>query len=299
MASSAFRCGHVALIGRPNVGKSTLINALTGYKVSIVAHKPQTTRHRIAGIVTNDDAQIIFLDTPGLHKAEQGAALSRYLNRTARSALTEADVLALVVDAGHWTPEDQAALDTAIQSAIPIVLVINKIDKMTDKGQLLPLITHYATLHTFVAMIPISAERQDGLPQLISALVQCLPVASAQFDDDAVTDRSERFLVAELVREQLIKHLNQELPYATTVEIEEFDRQPTILRIGALIWVERVGQKAIVLGAQGKKIKQIGTMARKAIEHQFDSKVFLGLHVRVREHWSNDEMSLRSLGYGE
>jgi GTP-binding protein Era len=296
--SAPFRCGTVAVVGRPNVGKSTLVNALVGFKVSIVAPKPQTTRHRITGVLTRDDGQIVFVDTPGLHDAG-GQAINRQLNRAARGALGEADVIALVVEAHRWSPEDDAALGAAVQAGRPVVLVLNKVDRIADKGVLLPKIAELARRHPFAALVPLSAGKRDNLEALVRALLDLLPEAAPIFAPDEVTDRSERFIVAELVREQLVRQLHAELPYATTVEIEAFKRENKVLKIAATVWVERAGQKGIVLGAGGAQIKRIGMAARREIERQFGGRVHLELHVKVREGWSDDEAALRQFGYAD
>ena len=294
--NAPFRTGAIAVVGRPNVGKSTLVNALVGAKVSIVAPKPQTTRHRILGIRTTENAQLVLVDTPGLH-APTGAAINRYLNRTARNALDEAQAVALVVDVARWTPEDDGALEAAVRSGLPVVLVINKIDKVVDRTKLLPLLGELAGRHAFAALVPVSAQKGQGITQLFDTLVGLLPPGEPVFDEELYTDRSERFLAAELVREQVARQLRDELPFSTTVEVERWERDPGLLKIGAVIWVERDGQKAIVVGSGGAQIKRIGTAARKAIEAQFDEKVFLELWVKVREKWSDDEAALRRFGY--
>ncbi len=294
--NNPFRAGAIAVVGRPNVGKSTLVNALVGAKVSIVAPKPQTTRHRILGIRTTEDAQLVLVDTPGLH-APTGAAINRYLNRTARNALDEAHAVALVVDVTRWTKEDDAALEAAVRSGLPVVLVINKIDKVVDRTKLLPLLAELAGRHAFAALVPVSAQKDQGITQLFDTLVALLPPGEPQYAADEYTDRSERFIAAELVREQVARQLRDELPFSTTVEVERWEREAGVLKIGAVIWVERDGQKAIVVGAGGAQIKRIGTAARKEIERQFDEKVFLELWVKVREKWSDDEAALRRFGY--
>jgi len=294
--SAPFRAGAIAVLGRPNVGKSTLVNALIGAKVSIVAPKPQTTRHRILGIRTTDKAQLVLVDTPGLH-APTGAAINRYLNRTARNSLDEVQAVALVVDVLRWTPEDDGALEVAVRSGLPIVLVINKIDKVPDRTKLLPLLGELSGRHAFAALVPVSAQKGQGIDGLFDTLVGLLPPGEPAFDEDMYTDRSERFIVAELVREQVARQLRDELPFATTIEIETWANEGGMLKIGAVIWVERDGQKAIVIGAGGQQIKRIGTYARKEIEKQFETKVFLELWVKVREKWSDDEAALRRFGY--
>ena len=298
MNDADHRFGHVAVVGRPNVGKSTLVNALVGYKVSIVAPKPQTTRHRILGIATREDAQVAFVDTPGLHDP-RGEAINRYLNRTARAALPDADLVMLVVDATRWTEADDDALAAAVDAGRPVVLVLNKIDLVADRATLLPRIADLSRRHAFAAVVPVSAKDDDNLDRLWQAVRALLPVAEPAYDADAVTDRSERFLVGELIREQLVLQLRDELPYSTTVQVDAWDESEGTLRIDASIFVAREGQKAIVVGAGGQQIKRIGTSARRAIETQLDRRVHLALVVRVREKWADDEAALRRLGYGD
>jgi GTPase len=292
------RSGNVAVVGRPNVGKSTLVNALVGFKVSIISSKPQTTRHRILGIATREHAQFVFIDTPGMHAAE-GRAINRYLNRAARGSLSEADVIVLVVEASRWLDEDQHALDAAREAGAPIVLVLNKIDRIERAEQLLPILGERGKLHDFAAIVPISAEKKRGLDALERAIAPLLPEQEPQFEADDVTDRSERFLAGELVREQVVRQLRDELPHATTVELEKFERDGELLHIAATIMVERDGQKAIVVGAGGEQIKRIGIAARRELEKLFDTKVHLQLWVRVRAGWSDDERALRQFGYGD
>jgi GTP-binding protein Era len=295
---SPFRVGVFAVLGRPNVGKSSLVNALVGFKVSIVAPKPQTTRHRILGVLTRDRWQFVFVDTPGLHAA-QGRAINRYLNRTARGALVEADAVLLVVDGARWTAEDTQALEAASATGLPIVLAMNKIDRIKDRKTLLPQLHKLAAKHPFAALVPVSATARDGLDRLETALAELLVEREPMFEPDDVTDRSERFLVAELVREQLVRQLHEELPYSTAVEVVQFERENGLLRVGATIWVEREGQKGIVIGARGAQLKRIGTAARKELESLFGTKVHLDLRVNVREGWADDEAALRRFGYGD
>lgn len=296
-APQPFRAGVVAVIGRPNVGKSSLVNALIGYKVSIVAHKAQTTRHRILGVVTDERGQIVFADTPGLH-AGGGRAINRYLNRAARGSLVEADVVALVVEAQRWDDEDELALAAAREAKLPIVLVINKIDKLRQqRTDLLPLLARLGAKHDFAALVPVSALKQQGLDDLRRTLLGLLPEGEAMFEPDAITDRSQRFLAAETIREQVVRQLHEELPYASTVEIDEYTVEPGLTRISATLWVEREGQKAIAIGKKGEQIKMIGTAARQALEKQLDGKVFLELQVRVRDRWCDDEAALGKFGY--
>ncbi len=291
-------CGTAVLVGRPNVGKSTLLNALIGSRLSIVGPKPQTTRHRILGILTRPRGQILFLDTPGLHRG--GArALNRQLNRTARQAIAEADVAVQVIEAGRWSDEDQLVWEALEKSDRPRLLALNKVDAQKDKKQLLPFISKVCETHAFDGIYLISARRRDGLAELEAGIMQRLPVAPAIFAVDELTDRSERFLAAELVREQVMLRLGQELPYAATVEIDEFRDGDRRTEIVATIWVEREGQKAIVIGAGGAQLKVIGSVARRAMEQVFERRVDLRLWVKVRNNWGDDEAALRRFGYGD
>jgi len=295
-SASPFRCGTVAVIGRPNVGKSTLVNALVGYRISIVSRRPQTTRHRILGISTDADGQIVFVDTPGLHAAGK-RAINRYMNRAASGALEGVEVAVLVIEAGLWREDDARALGIISDSGLPCVLVINKVDRVKEKAKLLPFIAEVSQRHAFAEVFPVSAQRGIGLAELRRGLLALLPEAGPQFDEDEVTDKSERFLAAELIREQLMRQLGEELPYACTVEIEQFREEGRLLRISAIIWVEREGQKAIVVGAGGAQTRAIGQSARMAIEKLLDRKVFLQLWCKVRENWSDDEAQLKRFGY--
>ena len=298
MNHETFRSGHVALVGRPNVGKSSLLNALVGQRLCIVSPKPQTTRHRILGVVTRERGQIGYLDTPGLHGGG-GSALNRQLNRTAQATLAGADVCVHVVEAGRWTAEDQAVARALAEAGVPCLLAVNKIDLVKDKSTLLPWLAEVGGAAHLSGVFLVSARRRDGLDRLEAGIVQALPEQEALYDDDTLTDRSERFLAAELVREQVMRQLGQELPYATTVEIEQFALEGRLRRIHAAIWVERDGQKAIVIGDKGSRLKEIGTRARLAMEQLFDGKVHLELWVKVRSGWSDDERALRELGYAE
>lgn len=290
------RFGHVALLGRPNVGKSTLLNALLGTKLSIVTPKPQTTRHRILGVETRADAQVAFIDTPGLHQGGK-RELNRQLNRVARQVPDEADVLVHVVDGLRWTDEDEDVWKLVSSQGAPCLLVVNKVDKLADKTRLLPYAADIMRERGYAAVHFLAARRGDGVPALLSDIIGRLPEGEAQYAEDEFTDRSERFLVAELVREQLMLQLAAELPYAGAVEIEKFEDGADIVRIGAVIWVERDGQKGIVIGAGGAQLKKIGSAARKAMERLLGRRVFLELWVRVRESWSDDANALRQFGY--
>jgi len=290
------RSGFAAIAGRPNVGKSTLLNRFIGLKLAITSHKPQTTRHSIVGVKTRDDGQIVFVDTPGIHR-RGSQAMNRYLNRTAKAALSDVDVLLFVVQAGVFNREDKLVLKTVSESKTPVILVINKIDLLEDKEELLPYIAELKELHDFLDVMLVSAKNGKQVEELENRVLQALPEGENNYPEDQLTDRSERFFAAELIREQLTRHYHQELPYATTVEIESFSEEEKLYRINALIWVERKGQKAILIGNKGEAMKKVGTMARKAMEKFLGKKVYLQLWVKVRESWSDDENALSRLGY--
>ena len=298
MSEQPYRAGLVAVIGRPNVGKSTLINGLVGTKVSITSDRPQTTRHRMLGIASFDHGQLVLVDTPGIHGA-QNKAMSRVLNRAARGALEGVDAALLVVEAGRWDDEDAMALAALKEAKVPVVLVVNKIDRLREKNDLLPYLAQVNEGRDFAAVHPLSALKRQGLEDLVVTLLPLLPEQPALYDEDDVTDRSMRFLAAEFVREQLMRQLGAELPYASAVEIERFEEDGNMFRIGAVIWVERDSQKAIVIGKGGARLRSIGTKAREQMEKLFGRKVFLETWVRVRQGWSNDEAALRALGYSE
>jgi GTP-binding protein Era len=297
--TDAFRCGFVAIVGRPSTGKSTLLNQLVGQKVSITSQRPQTTRHRILGIHTTEAAQIVYVDTPGIHRGESGRQLNRVLNRVARASLEGVDVAVLVITADGWREEDEAALAMAQRADCPVVLVINKIDKLKDRERLLPLIQDSRDKFDFAEIIPLSARDGDNVSELEQAIVRFLPEQSPLFESEQVTDRSERFLASEFVREQVFRSFGQEIPYAVAVEITEFRTEPKHLHIEAVIWVEKEGQKAILIGKGGERLKEIGRRARLEMQKTFGRKVWLGLWIKVREGWSDDARALRSLGYSE
>jgi GTP-binding protein Era len=297
-SSSGLRCGYVALAGRPNVGKSTLLNQLLGLKLSIVTAKPQTTRQRIAGIKTTAEGQVVYVDTPGIHRAA-GKALNRHMNRIARAALLDVDVVLFLVEADHWTRKDDHVARALEQVSAPVLLVVNKIDRVGDKSRLLAFLAERADADRFRHVLLISAKKGEGVAELERKVRSLLPFSRPLYDEDQFTDRSERFLAAELVREQLIQRLHRELPYALTVEVEEFSREPGLLRIGAIVWVERESQKQIVIGKAGAVLKQVGTKARQSLETLFEEKVYLRLWVKVRRDWSDDEQALRELGFDE
>ncbi len=295
-AEPASRCGYVAILGRPNVGKSTLLNRILGQKISITSRRPQTTRHRILGIKTAGGAQAIYVDTPGLHQGGK-RAMNRYMNRAASSTINEVDAVLFVVEGLRWSEQDQYVLDKIKSAKVPVILVINKIDKVADKTALLPHLAMLAGQMAFTHMIPVSATGGDNVGVLEEKVSALLPAAEHFYPEDQVTDRSERFLAAELIREKLMSDLGEELPYALTVEIEQFSLEDELLTIGAVIWVEREGQKAIVIGKNGARLKDIGQQARLDMQAIFEHKVFLRLWVRVKEGWSDDARALISLGY--
>jgi GTPase len=291
-----FRCGFVAIVGRPNVGKSTLLNALLARKVSIVSPKPQTTRHRILGIRNSEQSQIIFVDTPGLHSGGK-RAMNRHMNRAAVTSLNDADVNLFVIDGPRWIDEDQRILEQLVQRGLPIILAVNKVDKITPRERLLPFIEEVARKAKFVEIVPLSALRRsnlDSLPELIS---KYLPLSPPHFPLDQVTDRSPEFQASEIIREKLTLRLHQELPYGLTVEIERFVEEDGRLLVNAIIWVERAGQKAIVIGHGGEQLKEVGRSARIEMSELFGRSVHLELWVKVKENWSDSEAALRQLGY--
>ncbi|WOJ93920.1 GTPase Era [Congregibacter variabilis] len=296
--SEETRCGYVAIVGRPNVGKSTLLNHLLGQKLSITSRKPQTTRHQVLGIKTTETAQMLFVDTPGIHGGED-RALNRFMNRTASAALAAVDIVVMVVDRGEWRDDDERVLRSCVASNAPVLLVINKVDLEDNPNAILPSLQSLADRADFAALIPLSALRGRNLDVLETEIVQRLPSAPFLFEEDEITDRSTRFLVAEIVREKITRQLGDELPYSTTVEIEEYGHEGSIVHISAVILVERKGQKAILIGQKGSRLRQIGTEARQDIERLIDSKVMLNLWVKVRSGWADDERALRSLGYDD
>ncbi len=291
------RFGTVAVVGRPNVGKSTLVNRLLGERLSITAGRPQTTRHRILGVVTRDAAQIALVDTPGIH-GHAKKQLNRTLNRSATAALTGVDVVLFVVAAGRWTDDDDRVVQRLQEVDAPVVGVVNRVDQVRDKSTLLPHLAAFAERLDMAAVVPLSAKTGDNVDALWSELLPRLPEGEHAFAPDVLTDRSERFLVGEIVREQLVRRYGEELPYAVSVEIEQFSTQENgRVVIGAVIWVERDSQKAIVIGHGGERLRDVGTRARQGIQRLLDRSVHLELWVKVRPNWSDDMRALREFGY--
>lgn len=306
--NESFRAGFVAIVGRPNVGKSTLMNHMLGQKLSITSRKPQTTRHRIHGILTDEDRQIVFVDTPGIHGKEV-RAINERMNKAAISALADVDVVLFVVDGIQWREDDLLTLEKLSATNLPVILVINKADTVKDKSKLLPVIESFSESFDFADIIPVSALRRHNLDRLQSVIGEYLPIRPAIFDAEQITDRSERFLASEIIREKIMRISGDEVPYDLTVQIDTFKDEPAhkdpetgkwrkaVTFIDATIFVERAGQKSIIIGDKGAKIKQVGIDARKDMEVLFDRKIMLTLWVKVKRGWSDDEHALNSLGY--
>ncbi len=292
------RCGYVAIIGRPNVGKSTLLNHMLGQKISITSRKPQTTRNNVLGIKTEAGIQIIFVDTPGMHLG-QDKAINRYMNRSANTAMKDVDLIIFVVDKLAWTEEDEAVARQLDHVDSPIILAVNKVDQIDDKETLLPHIQRLSEKLSPIEIVPLSALRNINLDRLEKIITEHLPEAVHLFPEDQITDRSSRFMAAEIVREKITRQLGDELPYEMAVEIEEFKHEGQLLTISALILVEKSGQKKILIGDKGERIKLIGTQARIDMEKLFESKIMLSLWVKIKSGWSDDERALRSLGYSD
>lgn len=292
-------CGFIAIVGRPNVGKSTLLNKILGQKISITSRKAQTTRHRIVGIKTEGAYQEIYVDTPGLH-IEEKRAINRLMNRAASSAITDVDLVIFVVDGTHWNDDDEMVLNKLRKTKVPVVLAINKIDNIKNKDDLLPFITEITQKFNFADIVPMSAEKGNNLDAIEKIVRKSLRPGIHHFPEDYVTDRSQRFMASEIIREKLMRFMGEELPYSVTVEIEQFKvNERGTYEINGLILVERDGQKKIVIGRKGEKLKKIGTEARLDMERLFDNKVHLELWVKVKSGWADDERALRSLGYME
>jgi GTP-binding protein Era len=293
---TAARAGFVAVVGRPNVGKSTLVNALVGKKVSIVTPKPQTTRHRILGVHTAGDTQIIFVDTPGLH-SHAGKAMNRLMNRAAVNASQDADLILFVCEANRWTGDDQKALDRATGGSAPVIALLNKIDKVHPKEELLVAIAAMSARFDFAEVIPVSAKLHDNLDRLMAVIPSFLPESAALFPEEMFTDRSESFRIAELVREQLTLSLRQEVPYGLTVQVERLDKTDEGVEIHAVVWVERESQKGIVVGKGGNVLKKVGRTVRLELKRQFERPVHIELWVKVKENWADNEEQLQRLGF--
>ncbi|MCB1827508.1 MAG: GTPase Era [Coxiellaceae bacterium] len=296
--SDESRCGYVAIIGRPNVGKSTLLNYLVGQKVSITARKPQTTRNRILGIHTYGHVQAVYVDTPGVH-SDAKKALNKQLNRTALRTIPDVDVILFMVEGTKITGDDEWILHKLKGVSVPVLLVVNKVDRLDDKSILLPHIEKLMEQMHFAEVIPLAALTGDNVSSLDACVAKYLPEGVHLFPEDQVTDKSDRFFVAEVIREKLIRHLGQEVPHAIAISLEKYAEENNILHISAVIWVEREGQKKIVIGKQGEMLKKIGTLARQELEDQFNIKIFLQLWVKVKRGWSDDERAIETLGFKE
>jgi len=290
------KTGYVALVGRPNAGKSTLLNHLIGQKICITSRRPQTTRHRIHGIKTTEAGQVIFVDSPGIH-GEQNRAMNRYLNKTASNVLMGVDVVVWVLDQWKWHPENEIVLAQLRNVACPVILAINKIDQCEDKDRLLPFLEDASKRFDFAAIIPIAALRGTNLDTLETAIMELLPEGEPIYPEDQITDRPQRFFAAEIIREKLIRSLGQEVPHALSVQVEKFEETEGLTRIHAVIWVEREGQKAIVIGKGGEVLKKIGQRAREDLEKSLEQKVYLNLWVKIKKNWSDNDQALQSLGY--
>jgi GTP-binding protein Era len=293
---SEFRTGYLAIIGRPNVGKSTLTNRLVGAKVSITSKKAQTTRHRIHGVLTTDDAQFIFVDTPGFQMTHKNA-LNRLMNRSVTSTFADVDVILLIVEAGRWGA-GETEIVKMLPADKPVLLVINKIDRLADKAELLPFIAKVSALHEFAELVPLSAEKGIGTDELLTTVAAYLPEGPPVFEADDITDRSERFMASEILREKLFRNLGEELPYGIAVEIEKFEQEGDLRRIHAAVIVDKEGHRSIVIGKGGERLKRISTDARKEMETLFGGKVWLETWIKVKGGWADDERALKSLGYG-
>lgn len=296
MTGNTYRCGFVAVVGRPNVGKSTLINALVGHKVSIVTAKPQTTRHRILAVHTSDKAQILFIDTPGMHRGG-GKAMNRLMNRTAAAALADADLILFVCEADRWKREDADVLARIVESGRPAIAMLNKVDTVHPRDAVLGALAEMADRHEFAELIPVSAKKGDNLEALLTSIPAHLPESPPLFPEHMRTDRGREFHAAEVIREQLTLQLHQELPYGLTVQIERYDDGEEQIDIHAIVWVERDSQKGIVVGKQGSKLKQIGRAARLELNTLLERRVHLDLWVKVKQNWADNEQDLRSLGF--
>jgi len=299
MKNDTTHAGLIAIVGRPNVGKSTLLNAMLGQKISITSRKPQTTRHRILGILTEGNNQAVLVDTPGLH-SEEKRAINRLMNRAAASSIAEVELVVFLVEGTHWTTDDELVLNKIKKSGSSCILVVNKIDNITDKDTLLPHLKVLGEKHDFADIVPISASKGNGVDTIAKLCLSSLPESDFWFPEDHITDRSSRFMASEIIREKLIRFTGDELPYSITVEIEQFKMDDKgVIHINALILVERDSQKRMVIGNKGERLKTIGQEARRDMENLFEAKVFLETWVKVKSGWADDERALRSLGYGD
>ena len=293
---NSHRCGYVAIIGRPNVGKSTLLNHLLGKKLSITSCKPQTTQHRILGIKTENNVQALYVDTPGIHKKAK-RAVNRSMNRAATTAIFDVDVIVFMIDSRYWTAEDELVLSKIKNAKAQVILVLNKVDLFKNKKRLLPTMNDLSKKMQFKEVVPLSVIKEVNVSKLEKLVNQLLPENEYLFPDDQLTDRSDNFLISEIVREKIVRVTGEEIPYETTVMVESVERKKEILHVDVVIWVERRGQKIIIIGNKGEKLKEIGKQARIDIEKLFSCKVFLSLWVKVKEGWSNDEKTLLRLGF--
>src|SRR6185312_11419024 len=293
--SADFRCGFAALVGRPNVGKSTLLNVLVGQKLSIVTPRPQTTRHRILGLVQLPNAQIAFVDTPGLH-GQARRALNKAMNRTAAAALENADLVVFVVEALVWNADDELVLQRIARAGRPVLVAVNKVDRAKPRERLLPYLAELDRRHGFLALVPVSALKERNLDDLRTAIAAHLPVSAPLFPDGELTDRGIQFRIAEMIREKLTLELNQEVPYGIAVEVEKLAEEDGQLNVDAAIWVDREGQKPIVIGAKGQRLKRVGTSARLALNGLLGRRLHINLWVKVRENWADNARALRELG---
>lgn len=291
-------CGYIALVGRPNVGKSTLLNRLLGQKISITSSKPQTTRHRVLGINTTGTHQFVYVDTPGMQDKTQ-KAINRMMNKAVSYAIHDVDIIVFLVDPDEWREEDERVLGMIKKASVPVILVINKVDRIKDKAALLPVIDKLQSQHDFHSVIPLSAKDGSNVEALQQSFKALLPKGPHLFYNDQVTDRSEKFLVSEYIREKIFRLTGQELPYAITVEIEKMKEEKGMMRIHALIWVDKESHKRMIIGKKGEKLKSVGQSARLDIEKMLNKKVYLALWVKVKQGWSDDERFLNQLGYGE
>lgn len=292
------RCGYVAIVGKPNVGKSTLLNTLLRQKISITSKKPQTTRHNVLGILTEDDCQILFVDTPGLHLKEH-RAINRYMNRSAKHALRDVDVVLYIVDRDQRGPEDEHVAELFSAAPGDKIVVVNKVDLLNDKASLLPVLQSLQDKFPDAEIVPVSAEKDQNLDVLVKVIRSKLPESPFYYEVDQLTDRSERFLAAEIVREKIMRQLGEELPYAITIQIDRFEEEGDVTLIDATIFVEKEGQKKILIGSKGEKLKRVGTDARLDMQKLFDRRVVLNTWVKVKSGWSDDERAIKSLGYDE